>query len=139
LLCRHIINCKINHVSESRTHEANALNTANFYCSLSISMGQNILWEDSGYLGKELFRFTCNLSCHYPVQNVPPPVCILCPILTVRTILHCLLKIYFKFPLTYILVCKLCSRIRYSYQNFVFIYSVYLALLVTRTVSYVFF
>jgi hypothetical protein len=49
-------------------------------------MGQNISWEDSGYLGKALLHVTCKLSCHYPVQNVPPPVCILCPILAVCTI-----------------------------------------------------
>jgi hypothetical protein len=88
---------KISHVSETRTDEANALNSVKFYCSLSSSMGQNISWEDSGYLWKSLLRVTCNLICHYPVQNVPPPVCILCPLLTFRTVLHCLLKIYFHF------------------------------------------
>jgi hypothetical protein len=40
---------KISHVSETRTHEANALNTTNFHCSLSSSMEQNTSWEDSGY------------------------------------------------------------------------------------------
>jgi len=55
------------------------------YCLLSTSMGQNISWEDSGYLGKALLRVTCKPSCHYPLQIVPPPVCILWLILAFRT------------------------------------------------------
>jgi hypothetical protein len=67
------------------------------YCLLSSSMGQNILWEVSSYLGKALLRFTCNLTCHYRVQNVPQLVCLLCSILAVCTLLPCLLKFNFHF------------------------------------------
>jgi len=130
---------KINHVSETRTAEVSALNTANVYCLLSSSMGQNISWEDSGYLGIQLFHVTCNLSCHYRVQNVPPLVCILCPILAVRTILLCLMKIYFHFFL--LLMSRFSSSVFRQVipiENLLLISSVYHAFLVARTVSYIF-
>jgi len=62
-------------------------------------MGENICWEDSGYLGKKLLHVTCKLSCQSRVQNVAPLVCILCLIFAVRTTALFIEDVFSLFPL----------------------------------------
>ena len=68
----------------------------------------------------------------------PQPDCILCPILTVHTILHCLLKICFHFFLLLMSWFSSCVLDKLFTSKFLLISSVYHALLVTRIVSFVF-
>jgi len=72
------------------------------YSLLSRTMGQNMWCEDSGYLGKALHHVTYKLSSHYPVHNVPPAVCILCPILAVRTTALFIGDLFLFFSFTYV-------------------------------------